>query len=103
VPAQNTEPVHFALMKLSEDERLFRDRSFDFHAIDEAGTGPDERQELRCIDSAPAQITSPGVSRDSCSKIGRRRLAVSQSSSGNTRTLPTTDMKLVSPVQRGTR
>ena len=36
------------------------------------------------------------------SKTGRNRSTLAGTSSGNTRTLPTTDMKLVSPVQRGT-
>lgn len=37
------------------------------------------------------------------SKIGRRRAAVCFNSSGSTRVLPMTEMKLVSPVHRGTR
>ena len=38
----------------------------------------------------------------SAAKIGRRRAALSGSSSGNTRVVPTTVMKFVSPFQRGT-
>jgi hypothetical protein len=39
----------------------------------------------------------------SLAKMGLRRAALSCRSSGNTRVVPTTVMKLVSPFHRGTR
>ena len=75
-------------------------------AIDLGGLAPHHLRQARAARSRAArdsEDSSKVMSPDNREKIGRRRSAVRGSSSGSTRTLPTTDMKLVSPVQRGTR